>query len=115
MTESISIPPDVGDTREEKISLLENSIHFFLETVFLLESGDDYRLVVVNKGELVVDKFYKSTRGARIAFGRMFGLKHYKEKCKVDWSHFYTPEKNWLEKKLNYPKAQHFIGNETNV
>ena len=55
-----------------KISLLTNSIYYFIECVFILDLHDHYRLVVLHLGRVLTDASYETLRGARIAFSKMY-------------------------------------------
>jgi hypothetical protein len=81
------------------ISMLINAIHYFIECVFILQSKDKFRLVVLHQSKVLYDKYYPTERGCRIAFGKFFKDKAWSEEIKADWSHFYDPDKRWLEKK----------------
>jgi hypothetical protein len=85
-----------------KISLLINAIFFFLECAFIEEVADagGYRLVVNHKGRVLTDRCYDSTRGARIAFSRMYHTQGLTEGVRAEWSHFYPPEGKWLKKRV---------------
>jgi hypothetical protein len=84
---------------EEKpvISRLINSVYFFIDCVYILQSKDKYRLVALHYGRVLCDKYYHTLRGCRIAFDKMFKHKAWREEVKANWSHFYDPDKSWLE------------------
>ncbi|MCP5104732.1 MAG: hypothetical protein GY950_15210, partial [bacterium] len=56
-----------------KISLLINSIYYFIESVFIMELREGYRLLVLHRGRVLADEIYKTVKGARIAFVKMYG------------------------------------------
>jgi hypothetical protein len=85
---------------EKKIISLINSIHYFLECVFIVFEEESYRLVVNQYGEIVTDENYKTLKEAKIAFLKFHGLLAFNEKIRPDWSHSYSPDKVWLEQKL---------------
>jgi hypothetical protein len=80
-----------------KVSILINSVHFSLFRVFIFEDKGQFRLLVFNQGKLLTDAIYKTARGARIAFLKIWGFQKETENVHAKWSHFYTPEKDWLE------------------
>ncbi|MCP5046733.1 MAG: hypothetical protein GY940_06150 [bacterium] len=84
-----------------EISLLVNAIFYFIEHVFILKVPGEggFRLVAFHKGRVLTDENYKTARGARIAFSKMYHYKAWKEDVKPDWSHFYDPDQMWLNDK----------------
>lgn len=88
--------------REEpiKVSMLINSIFYFLESVFIMTVEDGFRLVVIHHGYLLTDETYKTPKGAKIAFLKFWSYKAWEENVKPQWSHFYPPETKWLDKKF---------------
>lgn len=92
--------------KETKISILVNSVYYFLESVFVVINEDHCRLIVIQGKKLIIDQCYDSLRGAKIAFYRM-----YKDKCcvkglKTEWSITYAPDNKWLADKLNRVRPQ---------
>lgn len=83
-----------------KISLLINAIYYFLECVFILHEEDDYRLVVLQQRRVLLDKRYKTLRGAKIAFKKFYNWKAWNERVNADWSQPYNADDHWLEEKL---------------
>jgi hypothetical protein len=81
------------------ISMLINSVYYFIECVFILEFKDHYRLVALHNGKVLIDASYETLKGARIAFARLYGDKAWSEEIKAQWSHFYDPDTLWLEEK----------------
>jgi hypothetical protein len=84
------------------ISMLINSILYYIECVFILRSKDNYRLVALQHSRVLYDKYYPTLRGSKIAFGKLFKDKAWKEEIKAEWSHFYDPDKRWLGKKCKH-------------
>ena len=86
-----------------KISILINSVYYFLDTVFILKSPEitGYTLLVIHEGKALTVKNYKTVRDARIAFSIIYGHKAYEKEVKAQWSVFYPPEHDWLNEKLN--------------
>lgn len=83
-----------------KISLLLNSIYYFIESVFIMAVKEGYRLVVMHRGRLLTDQTYKTVKGARIAFLKLYGYKAWREGARAEWSIFYPPEPQWLNEKF---------------
>jgi hypothetical protein len=91
------INPEVNE--DITISMLINSIYYFIECVFILRTQNKYRLVVLQHSRVLLDQDYPSERGCRIAFTRLFKDKAWDETIKPEWSRFYDPDKEWLEEK----------------
>lgn len=91
-----------GSRKEEaqKISMLVNSVYYFIECVYILILHDHYRLVALHNGRVLTNKTYKTIRGAKIAFSKLYRKKVWKEEIKAEWSHFYDPDADWLEEKI---------------
>ena len=81
------------------ISMLINSVYYFIGCVFILDFHDHYRLVALHSGKVLIDASYETLRGARIAFSKLCGDKAWSEEIKAQWSHFYDPDTRWLEEK----------------
>ena len=82
-----------------EICVLINSIFYFIGTVIILNNGGNYRLVVKHNRKILIDKIYKSLRGAKIAFSKLFNHRSWQEDLKAEWSVFYKPDAQWLKKK----------------
>ena len=91
------INPVIND--ETTISMLINSIYYFIECVFIQRAQNKYRLVVLQHSRVLLDQCYPSEKGCHIAFGRIFKDKAWDETIKAEWSHFYDPDKKWLQEK----------------
>ena len=81
------------------ISMLINSIYYFIECVFILRSKNKYRLVVLQHSRVLLDTNYLTEKGCKIAFGKIFKARAWDERVTPLWSHFYDPDKDWLEEK----------------
>jgi hypothetical protein len=81
------------------ISMLINSIYYYIECVFILRTQNKYRLVVLQHSRVLFDKEYPTEIGCRIAFTKFFKDKAWDEGVTPQWSHFYDPDKDWLEEK----------------
>ena len=82
------------------ITSLFNAVYYYLEHVFIIHSPDDYRLLVIHHNQVLLDKHYKSIRGAKIAFSRRFGHKVSEQFRYYTWSDIYPPDNDWLVGKL---------------
>jgi len=92
-----------------KVSILTNSVHFSLFRVFIFADKGQFRLIVFNHGKLLTDAIYKTARGARIAFLKLWEFQKERENVTAKWSHFYTPEKDWLETWYHFVIERKFI------
>jgi hypothetical protein len=90
------------EEKPARISLLINSVYYFIESVFIAETSAGYRLCVIHHSAVLADEMYKTLKGAKIGFARRFGYKAWQEGVKPDWSPFYPPGKTWLKEKLQY-------------
>ncbi|MCP5049596.1 MAG: hypothetical protein GY940_20670 [bacterium] len=82
---------------EEKISVLTNSLDFFLGSVFMLRDNESYRLVVMHNERVLIDEPYKTAKGAKIAFYRFCRYRVWKEGVKPRWTPFYNPDVESIE------------------
>lgn len=101
-----SVPQRQEGGQQEKaqsMSLLINSIYYFIECVFILSLPNRYRLVVLHHGRVLTDACYETLRGARIAFSKLYSHKAWREGVKAQWSHFYDPDSEWLGEKIKDP------------
>ena len=96
----LNVGLELEEKKPVKVSLLINSIYYFIESVFIMAVKDGYRLVVMHRGRLLTDRTYKSVKGARIAFLKLYGYKAWREGARAEWSIFYPPEPQWLNKKF---------------
>jgi hypothetical protein len=56
-----------------------------------------------------MDTHYRTLRGAKIAFAKFFNEMAWNQEVKPQWSYYYIPEKDWLDKKyrvLDKPKSR---------
>ncbi len=86
-----------GKSRE--ICTLINSIFYFVSSVFIISNNGHYQLVAKHNGKLLIDKPYKTLRGAKIAFSKLFGERGWQKNVKAEWSVFYEPDAQWLKEK----------------
>jgi len=97
---------EVKFTNEPPITVLANSIYYFFQHVLILEEKKRFRLVVIHDNRILFDKQYKTPRGARISFEKLFNEKKVSHE-EAEWSSLYPPEPGWLELVLscNYPEG----------
>jgi hypothetical protein len=81
------------------LCILINSIYYFLEYVFIIMKGNSYQLIVMHRGRTLVNKTYRSSKSAKIAFSKMYGHKAWEKGIKPDWSHFYNPDHKWFHER----------------
>jgi hypothetical protein len=84
-----------------KICVLTNSAFYFINWVFIVRRNVSYRLVVNHNGNLLMDKDYRTLRGAKIAFSKLFKHRNWEKNVKAEWSRFFEPESQWLKKNNN--------------
>jgi len=93
---------DVAQRAEmDKISVLTNSYKFLLEHVLILSYPGSYRLLVIHLGRLLTDLSYRSFKGARIAFTRLYGQRRWREDVEPEWSELYDPVTEYLDLRTN--------------
>ncbi len=84
------------------ISRLLNSTHYFISTCFIMKTipnGVYYRLLVIHDSVLA-DRNYPTLRGAKIAFKKQFKHLAWSNDVPAEWSPFYPPDQDWIEKML---------------
>jgi len=103
LRDRLSADPLLKPTRKNKveISMLTNSHHYFIEWAFIMALDNRYRLIVINKGELLTDLLCKSVRSARIAFAKYYSNRGWKNGVRSQWSPFYEPDPEWLVEKFS--------------
>ncbi|MCP5046934.1 MAG: hypothetical protein GY940_07160 [bacterium] len=89
-----------------EISLLSNSIFYFIERVYIQKIPLDdegkrfnFRLIVIHQATVLTDQLYETCRGAKIAFAKFYQHKTWEKGVKPDWSYFYDPADTFFEKK----------------
>ena len=100
-----TIRQELNSEEKPVISRLINSILYYIECVFIMQSKDKYRLVVLHQRKVLWDKYYSTPKDCRIAFQKLFKDKAWEEEIKAEWSHFYDPDKLWLEEKFRYMES----------
>ena len=102
LKQQLTILRELNPGEKPTISNLINSVYYFIQDVFILKIKDKYRLVALHQRKVLMDKYYPTVKGCRIAFQKLFKDKACSEEIKAQWSHFYDPDKGWLEKKCRY-------------
>jgi hypothetical protein len=83
------------------ISSLMNSIYYFIEIAFILQTTPGkFQLVAIHHGHVLIDREYRTMRGARISFSKQYNYKRWQKGVKAEWSPFYEPESGWLDDKI---------------
>lgn len=83
-----------------KISVLGNAVYYFFHRVFIITEKKGYRLIAIHKGQLLADARYKTSKGAKIAFLKLYCYRALQEGVKPSWTDFYTPDAHWLQKRF---------------
>ena len=96
-------PVHSHQSQKVSISLLINSIYYSISTCFILTEGNYYRLLAIRKdeGKILIDKCFKTLKGARIAFAKKFKKLAWSDDVTAQWSPFYSPNREWIEEKLS--------------
>jgi hypothetical protein len=71
-----------GDTR---LLLLINPAYYFLECVYILYKKGFYRLVVLHNSRVLTYRNYRTLKGAKIAFQKIYKNKAWKEGVRASW------------------------------
>jgi hypothetical protein len=77
----------VGTIRldDTRLLLLINPAYYFLECVYILYKQGYYRLIVLHNSRVLTYKNYRTLRGAKIAFQKIYKNKAWKEGVKARW------------------------------
>jgi hypothetical protein len=81
------------------LMILINSVYYFLECVYIVKKKDRYQLVVIHNGRVLTYRDYKTCKGAKIAFQKLYREKAWKEGIKADWTHPYRVDHQWMKEK----------------
>ena len=106
LTQTIIREFNKNPVEKPMISRLINSVHYFIRYVFIIQLEDTYRLVALNKRKVLFNKLFPTARGSRISFQKTFNDLACYPGVKAEWSHFYSPDKQWLENKCKYLNHQ---------
>lgn len=87
-------------TERRFISLLVNSIYYFVETVIIVTEKKGYRLLVLHRGFLLTDEIHETVDEAKRRFLDLYGLRALRHNTKASWSYFYPPDPVWLKDRL---------------
>lgn len=85
-----------------KISVLGNAVYYFFHRVFIITEKRGYRLIAIHKGELLADAKYKTSKGAKIAFLKLYWDRAWQEGVKPSWTDFYIPDDRWVQKRFKF-------------
>ena len=92
----------VHSNQKVVISRLLNSVFYSIRTCFVMTMTDEeYRLLVIHDKKVLADRNYPTLRGARIAFSKKFKDRAWSDDVVSEWSHFYPPDRDWIEKMLS--------------
>ena len=108
-TKNSNLQFQVKEEKRLKVSILTNAVHYSLFRVYIFEDKGKFRLIVFNRGKLLTDEIYKTARAARIAFLKLWGFQRETEKVNAKWTHFHSPEKNWLKTWYHFVIERKFI------
>jgi len=89
--------PEKNPGTSAEICILINSVFYLVDSVFIIRKKGYYCLVVRHKGKLLMDKTFKTLRGAKIAFSKLFKHRNWRENVKAEWSLLFEPDIHWLE------------------
>jgi len=84
-----------------KISTLINSAYYFLESVFIMETGNMFRLLVFQKNIVLCDKTLSTMRGAKVSFSKIFHTRCCSNGIAPEWSILYFPNKASVQEQIN--------------
>ncbi|UCH95153.1 MAG: hypothetical protein JSV88_33590 [Candidatus Aminicenantes bacterium] len=96
------IRQEMKGEEQPEISMLINSVHYFIDCVYIRREKNNYRLVALHNRRVLWDKQYPTLKGCKIAFQKQFKEKAWQEGVKAEWSPFYPPDKVWLGKKYKH-------------
>lgn len=85
-----------AEEKKTESSRLINSVQYFVEYAFIFKQGKEFRLIVKNRGMVLVDRCYSTYKGAKIAFLRFFSKDCEQRKSRAQWSPFYELDFDWL-------------------
>lgn len=82
------------------VSIMSNAIYYFFHRVFIITENNSYRLIAIHNGEILVDETYKTAKGAKIAFLKLYWYRAWQEGVRPHWTDFYTPDEEWLRERF---------------
>lgn len=86
-------------TDDSRLFILINPAYYFLECVYILYKKGYYRLVVLHNSRVLTDRNYRTLRGAKIAFQKIYKNKAWKEGVKANWILSYPDNYDLLKEK----------------
>jgi hypothetical protein len=92
----------VAPGEKVKISVLGNAVYYFFQRVLIITEKKGYRLIAIHKGELLADATYKTSKGAKIAFLKLYWCRAGQEGVRPSWTDFYTPDERWVQKRFKF-------------
>lgn len=72
-----------------KITLMSNSMYYFIQCAYIIKGKNYYRLVVLQNGKILCDQRYKTFNACKIAFAKRFNHKAWKENIRPVWTPIY--------------------------
>lgn len=95
-------PGPIHFNKKVLISRLINSIYYSIGTCFIMTiTNEVYRLLAIHGKKVLADRNYPTLRGARIAFKKQFKNLAWGDDVVAEWSHFYTPNRDWIDEMLS--------------
>lgn len=85
-----------------EISVLGNAVYYFFHRVFIFTEKRGYRLIAIHKGQILMDERYKTSKGAKIAFLKLYCCRAIQVGVKPAWTDFYTPDEQWLKSRFKF-------------
>ena len=77
---------DFAGSNGAGVLLLINPAYYFLECVYILYKKGYYRFVVLQNSRVLTYKNYRTLRGAKIAFQKIYKNKAWKDGVKANWT-----------------------------
>jgi hypothetical protein len=90
---------DTIHTGNSGLLLLINPAYYFLECVYILYQKGYYRLVVLHNNRVLTYRNYRTLRGAKIAFQKIYKDKAWKEGVKASWTPPYVDNYGLVKEK----------------
>lgn len=96
---------DITDNRRNQviISRLVNSFLYSIRTCFIMKNPEEesFRLLAIHEKRILADKSFRTVRGAKIFFFKKFKNRAWRKDVDAEWSYFYPPDLDWIEKMLS--------------
>ncbi len=89
--------PGTNQKEEPIVYRLSNSVYYFIESVYIIVGKNNYRLVALKHSRVLYDQNYKTLRGCKIAFSKLFNHRTWKDNVKAFWTDAYQTEQGWHE------------------